>query len=213
MTRGRLLAATDRVEPLANPAHLREGGHAVKRRLVPVVTLLALALAGPVQAAPIEYEHYSGTDSFDFDDCGFTIHNDVTYEGTFMLKAPRDDGAPPYWFDNYEAHETLTANGRTLTVDHQGLYKDLRITLVEGTIYQFVAMEAGQPFVVRTSDGDVLLRDRGLLKTTFQVDTQGDTDPDNDEFIEGSWSILADNGRHPGFYIDFCDELEDYFLG
>ena len=66
-----------------------------------------------------------------------------------MLKAPRGNGAPPYLFDNYEAHEVLTANGRTLTIDHQGMYKDLHISLVEGTVYQFVSMEAGQPFVMR----------------------------------------------------------------
>ena len=114
---------------------------------LPVLVLVALSLATPANAAPLEREHYSGSDSFDFDDCGFTIHNDVTFEGTFLLKAPRKtDGAPPYFFDNYNTHETLTANGRTLTIDHQGLYKDLHITLVEGTIYQFESMEAGQPF-------------------------------------------------------------------
>jgi hypothetical protein len=188
------------------------GGPDVKKWLIPALSLLVLGLAVPAQAAPLEREHYSGTDSFDFDDCGFVIHDEVTFEGTFMLKAPRADGAPPYVFDNYDSHETLTANGRTLTIDHQGLYKDLHITQVEGTIYQFVAMEAGQPFVVRDSDGNILFRDRGVLKTTFQVDTHGDTDLDNDEFIEGSFSVLADNGRHPGFYIDFCAEMRNYFL-
>jgi hypothetical protein len=185
----------------------------VKKWLIPALSLLALGLAVPAQAAPLERENYSGTDSSDFDDCGFVIHNEVTFEGTFMLKSPRSDGAPPYLFDNYEAHQTLTANGRTLTIDHQGLYKDLHITQVEGTIYQFVAMESGQPFVVRDGDGNILFRDRGVLKTTFRVDTLGDTDLDNDVFIEGSFSVLADNGRHPGFYIDFCEEMRNYFLG
>jgi hypothetical protein len=206
----------DRVEPLAKPAHLREGGRAVRKRLVPVVTLLALlalVFAGPVQAKPIVYEHYSGTDSFDFDDCGFVIHDEVVFEGVFMLKAPRAPGAPPRLFDNYHVVETLTANGRTATLEHQGLYKDLRITHVEGTIYQFVAMEAGRPFTVRDGDGNVLIRDRGVLVTTFQVDTLGDSDLDNDIFIEGSWSLLKDAGSHPGFYIDFCEEMTDYFLG
>jgi hypothetical protein len=184
----------------------------VKKRFVPAVTLLALALAGPVQAAPIEREHYSGSDSFTFDDCGFVITNDVVFEGLFMLKAPREDGAPPYLFDRYHVVETLTANGRTATVEHRGLYKDLRITHVEGTIYQFVAMEAGRPFTARDGDGNVLIRDRGVLVTTFQVDTKGDTDLENDEFIEGSWSLLKDAGSHPGFYIDFCEELTAYFM-
>jgi hypothetical protein len=186
----------------------------VTRWLIPALVLLLFPVAAPAQAAPIEREQYSGSDSFDWDDCGFTIHTDVTFEGTFLLKAPRGGpGSPPYYFDNYEVHETLTANGRTLTIDHQGLYKDLHITLVGGTVYQFVAMEAGQPFVVRDGDGNVLIRDRGVLKTTFQVDTNGDTDLDNDVFVEDSFELLADHGRHPGFYIDFCAEMTDYFLG
>jgi hypothetical protein len=185
----------------------------VKKRLIPAVALLALALAAPTQAARLAYEHYSGTDSFDFDDCGFVIHDEVVFEGVFMLKAPRTAGAPPRVFDNYHAIETLTANGRTATIEHQGLYKDLRITHVDGTIYQFVAKESGQPYTVRDSDGNVLLRDRGVLLTTFQVDTKGDTDLENDEFIEGSWSLLKDAGSHPGFYIDFCAEATAYFLG
>ena len=185
----------------------------MKRWFVPALALLGLAVPATAQAAPLEHENYSGTDSFDFDDCGFVVHDEVTFNGTFMLKAPRATGAPPYLFDNYEVHEVLTANGRTLTVDHQGLYKDLHITLVSGTVYQFVSMEAGQPFVMRDSDGNILYKDRGVLKSTFQVDTKGDTDLDNDVFIEGSFELLADHGRHPGFYIDFCEVIDDYFNG
>jgi len=176
-----------------------------------VAPLLATA-APAASAAPLERENYSFTDSFTVD-CGFPIHNEVTGKGTFILKAPRTPGGPPYLMDNYEVHETLTANGRTLFVDHQGLYKDLHITLVEGTVYQFVSMESGRPFVVTDPEGNVLFRDRGLLVTTFQIDTQGDTDLGNDVFIDGSFELLADHGRHPGFYIDACAELEAYFLG
>lgn len=185
----------------------------MKRCIIPLLVAVGLAVPSAAQAAPLEREQYSGTDSFDFDDCGFVVHDEVTFEGTFMLKAPRTDGAPPYLFDNYEVHETLTANGRTMTIDHQGLYKDLHITHVEGTIYQFVAMEAGRPFVMRDSDGEIIFHDRGLLRSTFQVDTHGDTDLENDEFVEDSFALLGDHGRHPGFYIDYCQVLEEYFLG
>ena len=180
---------------------------------VAALVLLALSLATPATAAPLEREHYSGSDSFDFDDCGFTIHNDVTFEGTFLLKAPRKSAVHRRTCSTTTTSRDLTANRRTLTIDHQGLYKDLKITLVEGTTYQFVAMEAGQPWVARDEDGNKLFFDRGVLKTTFQVDTRGDTDLDNDEFIDGSWALLGDHGRHPAFYIDFCEEMTKYFLG
>ena len=185
----------------------------MKKRILPAVALLAFVVVAPVSAATIERERYSGTDSFDFDDCGFVIHDEVEFRGVFMLKAPKSPGAPPRYFDKYHVHEVMTANGKTMTIDHNGLYKDLHITHVEGTIYQFVAKESGQPFVVRDGQGRVLLKDRGVLVTTFQVDTKGDSDLDNDEFIEGSWSLLADHGRHPAFYLDFCDIVSDYFLG
>ena len=68
----------------------------MKKWLIPALGLLVFFLAVPAQAAPLEREHYSGTDSFDFDDCGFVIHDEVTFEGTFMLKAPRADGAARY---------------------------------------------------------------------------------------------------------------------
>lgn len=175
------------------------------------VLALAFTMALPAQAAPLERENYSGSDSFDFDDCGPLIHEEVTFEGVFMLKAPTKPGAPPRYFDNYEVHEVLTANGRTMTIDHQGLYKDLHATLISGTTYRFVAMESGQPFVARDETGAILFRDHGLLKTTFVDDTKGDNDLDNDVFIEGSFELLADHGDHPAFYVDFCEVLADYF--
>ncbi len=57
------------------------------------------------------------------------------------------------------------------------------------------------------------LRPRRRLVYTFQVDTQGDTDLDNDVFIDGSFSVLADNGRHPAFYADFCQDIAIPLLG
>jgi hypothetical protein len=177
------------------------------------MVLAAFAFAVPAQAAPLERENYSGTDSFDIDVCGFSIHDEVTFEGVFMLKAPESPGAPPRYFDNYDTREVLTANGRTAYLNHQGLYKDLRIRHVEGTIYEFTAIETGQPWVLRDQDGNVLIRDRGLLRTQFQVDTLGDTDLDNDVFIDGTFSLLKDAGRHDAFYLDFCEIMDAYFNG
>lgn len=175
------------------------------------VAAMALAMAVPAQGAALERESYSGTDSFDFDGCGPLVHDEVSFSGVLMLKAPTKPGAPPRYFDNYEIHEVLTANGRTMTIDHNGLYKDLHATLVSGTTYRFVVQESGQPFVVRDDTGAVLLHDRGLLRTTFVADTLGDNDPDNDVFVDGSFELLADHGSHPAFYVDFCDVIADYF--
>jgi hypothetical protein len=185
----------------------------MKRLLVSAcgVVALAFAMALPAQGAPLERERYSGTDSYDFDDCGPLVHSEVSFSGVFMLKAPTRSGAPPRYFDNYTYHEVMTANGRTLTVDGKALYKDLSTTLISGTTYRFVAQESGQPFVVRDDTGAVLFRDRGVLKMSFVVDTKGDNDLSNDVFVDGSFEVLADRGSHQGFYIDFCEAIADYF--
>jgi hypothetical protein len=164
----------------------------------------------PADAAPLEHEHYGGTDSFSFEDCGFLIEGTATFSGVFMVKEGRGD-ATPYVFDNYSAYTVFTnpATGAWFTGESQGLYMDLHIVNVDGTVYRFEAMEAGQPFVIRDSDGNVVVRDRGRLLTGFTVDTLGDDDLGNDVFIDGSFELLADNGRHPGFYADFCDIAVD----
>lgn len=173
-----------------------------------VLAAAAVSVPTAAQAKPEGFEHYSGTDSFEVNQCGFDAHVDVAFEGLLMFKENKS-GGPTLLMDNYYALETVTANDRTLTIEHQGLLKETSIELVAGTIYQVETMEAGQPFVIRAADGTVLMRDRGLLRVTYQVDT---ADPDNWAFVDGSFELLADHGSHPGFY-DPCPVLEEYFFG
>lgn len=192
----------------------RQTEHSPRRYMragvVGAILAAAAALAPATSAAPLEREHYSFTDSFTIDDCGFVVRVDLVGHGLFMLKQGRAGDPTPYLFDNYDVLETLTnvETGAWVTISHNGLYKDLRITNVEGTVYDFVSIEAGQPFVVRDSEGNVVMRDRGNLVRSFTIDTKGDSDLDNDEFIEGSFSWV-DHGRHPGFTLDFCTSLSD----
>ena len=76
---------------------------------------------------------------------------------------------------------TNVANDRTVTITNQGLYKDLQIAHVEGTVYRFAAIETGRPFVA--SDGRTSPVRRGALRYRFLVDTLGDTDLGNDVFL------------------------------
>ena len=129
----------------------------------------------------------------------------------FKLKQGRAGDPTPYFFDNYKSVETYTnvANGKTATLVHQGLFKDLRIEHVEGTIYQFTAIETGRPVVAVGPDGKKLLFDRGRIRYTFLVDTKGDADLSNDEFL-GDVVDPDVAGPHPIFFevADFCDLLD-----
>ena len=173
-----------------------------------------IAVAPQAGAAPLVREHYSGSDDDTFTDteCGdpITIDYHVVFSGVFMLKEGRRGDPTPFFFDNYSSVESFTnvANGRTATVAHNGLYKDLRIELVEGTTYRFTAIEAGRPVVVFGPDGERLIFDRGRIFWSFVVDTKGDTDLDNDEFISDFPPSVA--GPHPILdgVADFCDLLD-----
>jgi hypothetical protein len=91
---------------------------------------------------------------------------------------------------------------------HQGLFKDQRIELVEGTIYRFTAIETGRPVSGIAPDGTKINLDRGRIRYTFFIDTQGDADPGNDEFLAEAEPDVA--GPHPVFVGDagFCDLLD-----
>jgi len=157
--------------------------------------------------------HYSYIDFFTNRDCAFPVSVSVQGNGQFRLRPDRHGDATPYYFDNYEWHTVTTnpANGKWFREDGNGLYRDLHITNVSGTVYTFVAQETGRPYSLTTMDGEKIFVDRGRLLTTFQVDTKGDDDLSNDEFIEGSWALLDENGSHPGFFFDgdFCEIIQD----
>jgi hypothetical protein len=157
--------------------------------------------------------HYSYVDYFSFEDCGFPVDVTASGNGQFRLRPGKHGDPTPYYFDNYEWHTVTTnpANGKWFREDGNGLYRDLHITNVEGTVYTFVAQETGRPYSLTTMDGTKLFVDRGRLLTTFQVDTHGDDDLSNDEFIEGSWALLDENGSHPGFFFegDFCEIVQE----
>jgi hypothetical protein len=157
--------------------------------------------------------HYHYHDVFTYDVCGPTVVGTSDNTGQFRLKKGRQGDPTPYYFDNYEWHTISTnpANGKWFREDGQGIYRDLHITKVEGTVYTFVAQETGRPYSLTDMHGNRVFFDRGRLLTTFQVDTKGDDDLSNDEFIEDSWQLLSENGSHPGFFFDgdFCDIVRD----
>jgi hypothetical protein len=179
-----------------------------------VLAGLLASSAATAGAKPLERERYSFQDSDTFTDteCGdpITIDYAAEFSGLFMLKQGRAGDPTPYLFDNYSGVETYTnvANGETFTLVHQGLFKDQRIELVEGTIYRFTAIETGRPVSGIAPDGTKINLDRGRIRYTFFIDTQGDADPGNDEFLAEAEPDVA--GPHPVFVEDagFCDLLD-----
>lgn len=165
-----------------------------------VIATLALG-ASPAAGTVIASGFYSGTDSFSFDDCGFTLDVESEFSGHFVLRADKG-GEAFYIHDNFRHRDVHTnaETGKWFVVRGRGLFSEIKATQVSGNIYEFVAIEAGQPFVLEDSAGNVIVRDRGVIRTTALFDTLGDGVP-GAEFIEET--LLSVHGPHPGFAEDF----------
>jgi hypothetical protein len=199
---------------------MEEGGMRAYARVVLSLVVVGgvLLAAAPAGAKPIVKEHYSGTFSeipVPPDGCpGMTLLFEGEFSGVFMLKAGKKGDPTPYYFDNYRYRQVVTNldNGKFFVQEGNGLYKDMKIVNVSGTIYRFEAMESGQPFKIYDSAGNLVMRDRGRLHTTFLVDTKGDSDLSNDVFVAGSFALLKESGSHPGFDADYCELAESLLL-
>ena len=170
-----------------------------------VSTLAVLAVlafgAGPAAATVIGQEHYSGTDSFSFDDCGFTLEVQSEFYGQALLRVDQTGQAflvkDKFW---YRDVMTNPETGKWFVVQGNGLFHDIKATQISGTVYEFEAIEAGQPFAILDSAGNVVVRDRGVIRHTYLFDTLGDSMPGG-EFIEETGTVV--HGPHPGFAEDF----------
>ena len=188
----------------------------VRRMALIVSAALAVAamVAAPATAGSLAHERYEGSDAGTWSGCGPTYEFEGRWSGLFTLKAGHAGDPTPYLTDNYEWHwiNRNPANGKWFTEAGQAQYKDVMITNLHDTVYRFIAQNSGSPYTITTSDGRKFVMDRGLLRYQFDVDTQGDDNLDNDVFLEGSDSLIADHGSHPVWHMtgdDYCDVVNE----
>ena len=171
------------------------------RRLAVVASLASLAVAASVGGAaadpPIERGTYVETDSFVDVLCGREWAVDFTAQGRYSIRAG-SDGVPLESFHevarwrgvNVAANgdtfvlSARSENGRTVSIDHVG-----------GDVYRITEMFAGNNWGIYSAGGKAVWRDRGRLLQSFEIDTLGDGDPSNDEFVDGSFE-LSWSGPH-----------------
>ena len=171
-------------------------------------TVAALvAMAVPAQATVGDHEHYSDAFSDDFTACGFSLHLEGLASGNAHIRVGKGDLDTAYFgLDNYEYTVKVTniANGRFYTEWGNGIVRDVSATHIQGSIFQFTTVESGRPYNLSDASGNVLLRDRGSIRSTYLFDTEGDQTPGGIflELIEERVS-----GPHPGFRLseeEFC---------
>lgn len=167
-----------------------------------LAALAVLALGtSPAAAQVIEKGPYSGTDSSSFDDCGFTLNVESEFRGRYLIRADRR-GQAFYLTDKFWYRDVVTNadTGEWFVIRGNGLFHEVKARLVSGTIYEFTAIEAGQPFVIEDAAGNVVVRDRGVIRRTALFDTLGDGVPGAVLIEETHVSV---HGPHPGFADDF----------
>jgi hypothetical protein len=176
-------------------------------------SLVALIVAIPAGAKPLERERFTETDTFV--ECGSYVV-ESTFNGFFMVKdaTPNTDGQFFPFQLNYDYTDIVTNpdTGEFFTVSGNALVKEIQPSLVEGTIYTYETLESGRPFVVKDKDGNVVLRDRGAIRLSWIFDSLGDSEPGGEGFE--LLDVVRISGPHLGFEetFDFC-ALADELIG
>jgi hypothetical protein len=173
---------------------------------IAAVSIALLLAVGPASAAVIGHEHYSGEDSFSYFCGDVEVEVEVEFSGTAHLRVGtgKDKGAF-FLHDNYRYREVHTApDGDVLIISGNGLFQETRATRVNGTIFLFTSVNAGQVFTVTDEDGRVLLRDRGRIRETILFDTLGDNVPGGTFIASVDFSVA---GPHPSLLFSTCSLL------
>ena len=177
------------------------------------LALVMLAWAAlPAQAQVIDRERFE----FSFNDepselCGLAVLQDSEVTGTAHVRVGKGKVDAAFFAHvtfQYTDTFTNTANGKFLTIEGHAVFQETKAIPVEGTVFRFIDVEAGQIVVLRDSSGRVVLRDRGAIRSSILFDTLGDDTPGGEELEDRVTIRLA--GPHPSFDEDaFCAAVED----
>ena len=170
------------------------------RRLLGLVLALAALVAVPAaQATTFERIRLDAVPyAFEEVQCGIEVQVEGTVSGLVNLRAGKGDKATAYFEHDVIAYrETWTApNGRFVTVTGKSSFNDVKAVPLGDSLFRFTLVEAGQPFRLFDSDGNLLIRDRGGVRFTIIFDTLGDGTPGAIVVEELEPSV---RGPHPGF--------------
>ena len=176
------------------------------RKVLFGVALLMACAAASANATVVDRGTFAGSEIGVPDDlCGIAVTRDSTFSGSFRIRVDRSGGQAFFQRLNFTYRDVFTnpLNGRTITFEGHSVSNELTATQVDGNVYEFRTIEAGQPFVVRDGVGRVVLRDRGVIRHRLLFDTLGDGMPGG---IELDDEIVGVGGPHPGF-----DQTEEEF--
>ena len=175
---------------------------------------MSMAVAGavaPAQATVFEQGRFTFEESNTEDLCGIEVRHDFVISAHFRTRTGKRD-LDQAFFGQSSAHilDTFTnvATDAFFTSEARLTEMDIKATPLGGNLFEFEFREAGMG-VVRDMDGNVVLRDRGVIWMRQVFDTLGDSRPGGNIVDE---SVIRVSGPHPGFEQDeaaFCATVHD----
>src|SRR5262249_42515084 len=131
-------------------------------------TALMTALTPPAGATIIDGGKFSGTETGVPDpQCGIALVRDSTFSGSFSIRVDKASGGQAFFLHQlFSFRDVFTnpANGKSMTFEGHSLDNEQTARQVDGNIYLFRTILAGVPFEVRDGAGNLVLRDRGVIR-------------------------------------------------
>ena len=166
-------------------------------------------MAGSAGASVVDQGRYVEEYAFGYSDCGFPISVSGRVSGKYRIREGTGAEASAFFLRetfSYSETQTNADTGDWFRLYGHGVFNEVGATAVEGSLFEFAAIDAGQPFVVESSSGEIVLRDRGVLRTRILFDTGGDDVPGGTEIAFLGFDV---GGPHPGLAVDFCELAGD----
>jgi hypothetical protein len=171
------------------------------RRLLGLLLAVVAALAAVPVAQGAIFERFRFVDdpySFAEEICGIEVQIEGTATGHGRVRLGKGKLASAFFeHTNVAFSETWTAaNGSFVTVTGRSVFNEVKAVPLGDNVFRFSAIEAGQPFRLYDAQGNLLLRDRGVIRFGLIFDTLGDATPGGVVVEELEPSV---RGPHPGF--------------
>jgi hypothetical protein len=159
----------------------------------------AALIAAPAPATVVDQGRFAD-EPYGFSyDCGFPVEVSGVASGNYRLREGKGDAASAFFsLDRITFREIHTnpETGAWFSVTGHFASNEITAKRVDGSVFEFRIIKAGQPAVIEDAAGNLVARDRGVVRWTILFDTGGD-DESGGTFID-----LLDldlNGPHPSF--------------
>ncbi|MGS0685547.1 hypothetical protein ACVBEQ_10440 [Nakamurella sp. GG22] len=162
--------------------------------------------ATPASGQIIDGSRYSETTTDTFTACGVDVRFTDHVDGMFKIRQ-HGTQSKAYLFDHFQDSTVYTNldTGKSWRVLTIGTHVDVKIDLVSGTVYRFTWQDAG-PFKVFDGNGRLAYVQAGLRRESAEVDTHGNLDLDDDDYLlQLSFEL---RGHYPNG--DFCTDLTNF---